>query len=466
MALAPLGVLDLSIVTDRLIKILEDCINNSSLWATLNPHHPKPSFTINVSGSMPEIARKDGTGCTLSVCLIHVAPNKFQRNFVAIPPPPPPAPPAPPQRALAIPSQPLSLDLYYLVTAFDADHSYIHEQQVMSIALKCFHENPIVTTTVPFPPPQPSVKEEFALTMEIETSDDAARLWQAITVPYRFSVFYKVSVAFMSPPAPPATAKQAVRFGLAVDPAVFPYAPTGQVIGTSSTATYTSPHSTTANPEIVSFDYSPATVIPGQRFFLYGSGLNQGVDFTGVPPNPGTSYRVYLLLPPDYTTEQEVTSWKTPDVDPNNPIQASSRIVLDPPSSVGVLPANSPLPGIYQIRAGSDPPADATKNRSNATPFSVAPRVDVSIAPTNPPILLPVAGRYKVNGAAFISGSTQVLLEAVPLTEAPPAPGTFQINGPGTVITFQAPPGLASGLYGVRIRVNQVEAPPSWWIKV
>jgi len=386
---------------------------------------------------------------------------------VAIPPPPPPAPAPPPQRALTIPSQPLSLDLYYLVTAFDADNSYVHEQQAMSIALKCFHESPIVRTNVvvPVPPPQ-TVPEEFTLTMEIETSDDAARLWQAITVPYRLSVFYKVSVVFVTPPTPPTTAKQAVRFSLAVDPAAFPYAPTGQVIGTSSTATYTSPNSTTLNPEIVSFDYSPATVTPGQRFFLYGSGLNQGVDFTGAPPNPGTSYRVYLLLPPDYQTEQEVTSWKTPDVDPNNPIQTASRIVLDAPSSVGALPANSPLPGIYQIRAGSDLPTDTTKNRTNATPFSVAALINVTIAPPNPPILVPAAGTYTLNGAGFISGSTELLLETVALTEGPPAPGTFQVNGPGTVITFQAPLALALGLYGIRLRVNQVESPPSWWIKI
>jgi hypothetical protein len=383
---------------------------------------------------------------------------------------------------LLIPNQPLSLDLYYLITAYDADNSYVHEQQVMSIVLKCFHENPIMTTTVPFPPPQPAVQEEFTLTMEIETSDDAARLWQAITVPYRLSVFYKVTVVFVSPPAPPTASKPAVRFSLAVDPAAFPYARSGQVIGTSSTATFTSPNSTAAHPEIVSFDYSPALVTPSpavitqsqpkQRVFLYGAGLNQGANYAGPPPNPGTSYRVYLLLPPDYTTEQEVTAWKALAFDASPPIQTDqtdSRIILDIPSAVGAIPANAPRPGIYQLRAGSDPPADLAKNRTNATPFSIAARVDVSAVPPSAPILNPTGLRYTIRGMGFIATQTEVLLETIPLQEVlaptPPVAGQFSVSDIGTII-FQRPDNMAPGLYAVRIRANQVESPPGWWIRV
>jgi hypothetical protein len=464
MALSPLGVLDLSIVTDILKSMLETCVANSQIWQ-IPPQSPPPS--ISVSGSMPEVNRKDA-GCTLSLCLVHVAQDKYQRNFVAIPPPPsPPLPP--PQRALLIPSQPMSLNLYYLLTAFDSNNSYVTEQQAMSIALKCFHETPIVQATIPFPAPQPAVPEEFTLTMEMETSDEVARLWQAITVPYRLSVFYKVSVVFISPPAPPAGAKQAVRFSLAVDPASFPYAKTGQVIGTSSSATFTSPNSSPANPEIVTFDYSPAVVAPSpavitpttppQRVFLYGAGLNQK-----------TSSQVYLLSPPDYQAAQEieVTAWMAPAFDPNPPQQTDSRIVLDIPSTIGgPLPGDAPPPGIYQLLAGSDVPG--FQNRTNATPFSIAARIDVGTAPPNPPILSPVGLTYTVQGTGFFAQETQVLLETLPLEEVltptPPGAGQFSVTGIGTIV-FQKPNNIAPGLYGLRIRVNQVESPPSWWIQV
>jgi hypothetical protein len=451
MALSPLGVLDLSVITDRLIAMLTDCINKSPLWTTLDPGSPvpKPTFAIAVSGSMPETTRKDA-GCTLSICLIHVSADKFQRNFVAIPTPPSPAPAPPPQRALQIPFQPLSLDLYYLLTAFDADNSFAREQQVMSIALKCFHENPIVRAAVPIPPPPQTVQEEFTLTMELQTSDDVARLWQAVTVPYRLSVFYKVSVVFMTPPAPPASAKQAVRFSLAVDPASFPFAPSGQVIGTSSTQTFTSPHSSAAQPEIVSSDYSPAVVTPSQTLFLYGGGLNQP-----------TSSQAYLLQPPDFLAERDVTAWKTAA-----PSQTASRIVLQLPNTIGGLPANAPAPGIYQLRAGSD--VAPHQNRTNATPFSIAARVDVSIAPPNPPVL-PGGPPYTVKGMGFFAGQTQVQLETVALSEVPvptpPAAGQFSVIDVQTIV-FQPPVSLSAGLYGLRIRVNQVESPPSWWVKV
>jgi hypothetical protein len=457
MPLSPLGVIDLSVVTDRLIAMLTECVTKSPLWVVLEPGNPnpKPNFGIAISGSMPETNRKD-SGCTLSICLIHVSADKYQRNFVAIPPPPPPAPPPPPQRALLIPSQPLALDLYYLLTAFDADNSYVHEQQVMSIALKCFHENPFVRTTVAIPPPPQTVQEEFTLTMELQTSDDVARLWQAITVPYRLSVFYKVSVVFLTPPAPAPGAKQAARFTLAVDPASFPFAGGGQVIGTSSTQTFTSPKSTVAQPEIVNTDYSPALVTPSpsvitpatpvQRLFVYGGGLNQK-----------TSSQIYLLLPPDYRTEQEVTVWRSAAG-----LQTQSRIALDVPNTIA--PGGAPAPGIYQVRAGSD--LAPNQNRTNGTPFSLAARVDVTVAPPNPPVL---AGPppYTVKGMGFIAGQTQVLLETVALAESPTPPpaGRFSVIDIQTIV-FQPPAGLPAGLYGLRIRVNQVESPPSWWVQV
>jgi hypothetical protein len=276
---------------------------------------------------------------------------------------------------------------------------------------------------------------------------------------------YRVSVVFLTPPAAAAAATPVAQFTLATAPASFPFAANGQVFGTSSTTTFVSPNSTPENPETVQVNYSPATVTPGERFYLNGAGLNQGTDYAGAPPNPGTSYRVYLLSPPDYTTEQEVTTpWKTLDTSPGTPIQTASRIVLDLPPS---LAGGAPAPGVYMLRAGSDAPGDAITNRTNSTPFSVAALVDVPASPATP-VLAEVAGTYTITGMGFIGGSTELLLDTAPLASlavGPPGPGQFTVTG-NTAITFQPPTNLSSGLYTVRVRVNGIESPPAVWIRL
>jgi hypothetical protein len=463
MSLNPMGVLDLSIVTDLLTQLIDNYWPSSALWSTI---FSDAFFKPTVSGLTPEAVRTAG-GCQVTISLIHIEPSKSQRNFVSPPPVPSPPPNPPPPRAQKIPALPLGLDLFYFVTAF-SEGSYQQEQQAMSIVMNCFHQNPIVRKTIVFPgSPSESTQEAFTLTMEIESVDSISRLWQAITAPFRLSLLYRVAVVFLTPPAPPPIAPQVLRYGLAVEPTSFPFATSGQVFGTSSTTIFISPQSTLANPTQVEADYSPATATPGQRFFLYGSSLNQGTDYTGPAPNPGTSYRTYLLLPPDYNTEQEVTTWMTKDVDPKNPIQTATRIVLDLPVAVGALPANSPEPGVYSLRAGSDAPTASITNRTNSTPFNIAARVDVPGAPPNP-ILPQIAGIYTITGMGFLAGSTEVLLDVIPLTAIPLPPlnaGQFVVAS-NTTINFTTPASFAPGLYTVRVRVNGVESPPALWIKV
>jgi hypothetical protein len=119
------------------------------------------------------------------------------------------------------------------------------------------------------------------------------------------------------------------------------------------------------------------------------------------------------------------------------------------------------------LRVGSDAAAgDRSTHRSNATPFSIAARVDVTVPSPNPPVLSAAGGLFTLDGAGFLAGKTEVLLDTVPLiaTAGDPGPGQFAVNAPGTAITFRAPAELDPGRYTVRIRVNQVEPAPSWWV--
>src|SRR5689334_18748742 len=132
MAIAKFGVLDLSIVTDRLIALVKMFKDASPL---LKPPHT--IFDINVTGNAPDAVR-GGDECGLGMFLFHVTPNRFNRNISM-----------PALRHAEISFEPLSLDLYYLVHAFAKD-DYVKEQVAMSIALLCLHQNPIVRTTVSF----------------------------------------------------------------------------------------------------------------------------------------------------------------------------------------------------------------------------------------------------------------------------------------------------------------------------
>jgi Pvc16 N-terminal domain len=456
MALAPIGVLDLSVVTNTLISRLNTYVSTTSpLLQTFDTNNDEPLPTppppsITCSGAMPDAVRKEA-GCQLTFSLFHVTEDKFQRNSPMLNPwaQGNPGIPSPrPQTLQPVPYQPLCLNLYYLLTAF-ADQQYQQEQQAMSMAMQFFYQTPIVRMQVVLPGIAGSVAEEFTLTMEIETSDELARLWQAITVPMRLSVIYKVSVVLLTPPAAPPAVPPVQTIRLLSEPATFPYASGGQVIGTSRTVTFASLKSTSAVPAFLSVDYSPAVAAPGQQFALQGSNLNLA-----------TSNNVYLLMPDG--TEFNVSSWMVPEppalpIPPSPPsFQTPSCMTLQLPATVGALPGNAPAAGVYQLRAGCDLP---TPYRTNATPFSVGAWIDTSSVPSpNPPVLPAVGGTYTIAGQGFVAGTTEMLLDTIPLPAA-----NFDVVS-GAEVTFTIPASVPPGTYTVRVRVSGVESPPAWWV--
>src|SRR5271165_5634719 len=178
MALAPIGVLDLSVVTNTLISRLNTYVTTTSpLLQTFDTDNAEPVVTppppsITCSGAMPDAVRKEA-GCQLTLSLFHVTEDKFQRNSALLNPwaqGNPNIQPRP-QTLQPVPYQPLCLNLYYLLTAF-ADQQYQQEQQAMSMAMQFFYQTPILRMTVMLPliagAAPVAVPEEFTLTMEIE----------------------------------------------------------------------------------------------------------------------------------------------------------------------------------------------------------------------------------------------------------------------------------------------------------
>ena len=91
---------------------------------------------------------------------------------------------------------PFALDLFYLLSAY-SETSYAQEQEAISIALRIFHDNPVVHDASS--PPSWALN----LTMEHRSYDELSRLWQATTVPLRLSVVYRAAVVFIPPPDEP-----------------------------------------------------------------------------------------------------------------------------------------------------------------------------------------------------------------------------------------------------------------------
>lgn len=423
----PLGLLDLSIITDHLIDLLHDSQGSS------------PTF---MATGMPPDELRNHSDFQLSLYLFHVAPDKFQRNSPVTGPWADPA--RTKTRVPTLPYQPLSLNLYYLLTAYSKEPGgYAKEQQAMSVALKCFYETPIVKF-----PLGGGEQREFCLTMEVESADELGRLWQAITSSLRLSVVYKASVIFIEPPAAPTLAKKPETINLAISPTNLPFATAGQVICTYIRVNYVGPDATSLQPDPRSFELVPAVVTPGtpaQRFLLYGAGLNES-----------SSNHIYLLFPDG--TEQDVTTWVVPNpAPPAAPVQTAAKFTLNLPT------ASIPSAGVYQLRVGNGfAIGHDNAIRSNATPFSIAAWVN----PAGDPLLSPVGTTYTLNGIGFTPGTLELLLETVPLSQnAVLGPGQFDVNGSGTVIQFQLPDNLPNGRYGVRVRVNGVESPPAKWVE-
>ena len=123
-------ILDLSVVTDTLKKLVDTKWPNAPLWTPATPQ-----FAVDVTGLSPEAVRQ-GQGAQLSLYLYHIDENNAVESLFWT---------AQSQAAGGPPVQyqPLALDLYYLLSAY-AEGSYIHEQQAMSIAMRIFHENPVI----------------------------------------------------------------------------------------------------------------------------------------------------------------------------------------------------------------------------------------------------------------------------------------------------------------------------------
>jgi Pvc16 N-terminal domain len=427
--------LDLSAVTDSLIGLVKNQWTNAPIWGEIGGNPPGPTFTPTFTGLAPDAVR-EGAGPQLSMYLYHVESDNateslfWQPQILG-------QPGGSPTRFL-----PLALDLFYLLFAY-SETSYAEEHEAMSVALRTYHDNPIVRSD-----PGAAVAWELSLTMEHRSYDELSRLWQATTAPLRMSVVYRAAVVFIDPDTMPTAAQETksvsllgahpTQLPLPVDdggnvlPAVF---------GSSNDASYIGPAGAK-----VPLTRSPALVSPGQTLSLAGAGLGVAAVSDGV-----------YLLPPGGAAEVDVTAWALPAA------STPAKFVLALPGTEGVPPAAAPAPGVYQLRVGSGALGAAGATRSGATPVSVAAYVN----PTGGPVLSGAAS-YTVNGGGFVPGATEVLVGTVALSETTgtPSPGQVNVAAAGTSFSFAPPAGTAGTILPIRVLVNGVESNPALWVSL
>jgi hypothetical protein len=410
---------DLSNITAELVTMVQNAIIAS----------PIPPFNVTVSGSMPETVRKGGH-CQLSLYMLHVGRDPYWRNT-----------PRDNARPLSNTQQALSLNLTYLLTAY-ADADFVAEQQAMSIALHCFHEQPLFHNGT----------EEFSISIEADTIDEMSRLWQAIAVPIRLSSVIKVGVVFISPSQQPPTISPPPRqANVAIGADLQP----GRVPQLFDVATHIGfvvpPGPPPPTPDEVSAVPGPVVVAGGSSILVGGSGLNQP-----------SATDVYLGLLPLGPIWKVTTPWRQAAFSPNELVLALPGAYMAPGVPVPTPPTLMPPPGVYQLMVGGS----AGPVRATAIPIAIAARISGVVSPS---ALLPDAtGLYTVSGDGFTPGSTGLALDiaGLALAGAPnPAAGFFFVDAGGQTITFRRPT-LQPGRYFLRIRVSGVECPPSWWVDV
>jgi hypothetical protein len=462
-----IGVLDLSIVTNTLVDLLTTAVTD---W---QKRADKPEFAPVVTGNPPDLARQSG-GAYLSMYLFELTTDKYQRNM------PPLGRPVRGSNEQPIAMQPLSLDLYYLMNAF-SPVSFVDEQRIMGMALKFFHDNPIIR----YAPGNDGLKVEFSIGMEVESSDQLSRIWQSFAIATRLSVIYKASVIFMEPdqgvgPAPPV---RAWTVGAANPAQLDAKAPA--VFGTRARPPFVAPGNS-----IQVADFSPAAVVPaidgqppiGQRnqfFVLDGSGFQQP-----------QSNRVYVSSSraalPDGMAEIDVTeAWSVPyAVDhilmpsvvqpaaPKPPITEATPFRTVPHTVnhfvLRVPDAGGFAVGRYQLAVGNNLAMETPGAiRSAPSDLYIVPFID----PANGPMAANPSGPMTIAGAGFPQGLLDIAFapatsdglvvdggKAVPITETSSAPGKGMFRVSATAIVLQLPKSIAAGRYAIRIFVNQPPA--------
>jgi hypothetical protein len=433
-----MALLDLSLVTTVLVETLKAHIGQSPAWPAL---YGTPLVTAQPPDQL--------AAGSLGVYLYHVTEEPHLKNQ------PPVGRSEPPVRFT-----PMGLCLYYQVSALGSgqgEQVTVQEQRYVSCAIKAFHDYPVIddSTRVPRRPPQQPLDvlksvgldgddNGLRITLQPVAYHEASSFWNAASLVPRLSLYYAVSVVLLEPEKPSSVSGRVYQYGIQTFVGGSP-----RLDASQNTIDVVVPGSP---PQ--SLVATPAEVPVGGK-----------VTFTGFNLS-GDATRLLL----------QHARWDAPvRVDAGWGVVATDDRVY---ATVQEEADGRPVaPGVYAARVEvvrrRTMPDGSTRDFgvvSNATPFSIAARIDG---------LAFAAGIGTLTGYGFAEtdasqppfppDALQMTVGDTVLTQRPtpppPAlqPGEFAVIDPGT-ITLRLPAGLPAGQpASLRLFVMGAESPPQWF---
>lgn len=285
---------------------------------------------------------------------------------------------------------PLSLDLHYLLTAYGATAesagNFVNEMRahyLMGSAMRVLHEYPVITKSLKTAGGEPilheSLRDEFEkikLCLEPISLEDISKVWTALTLPYRLSAAYRVSVVQIE-------SRQTRRYPR----------PVGEP-KSAGPRVYAVP---LCRPQITDLRFirkgDPSKT---QRSFPYAR-----IDDT------------LIILGHNFAKATRVTLG-TVDTIVQNANLGSSQIEVAIPDDVNLQPGPLPVKVVADVMMG-EPPKPHAGFHSNLAVFALVPRIDqLAILPGAGPRRLRIQGKRLFHDS--LPGETIVGLAMVPKT--------------------------------------------------
>jgi hypothetical protein len=419
-----MALLDLSLVTRALARVVEEHVVSSPVWF--------PRSTPSVSPLPPDQLPIDAAG----LYLYHVREDPHTRNLgdpgVGVTP---------------VRHQPLGLSLYYQlsVNGVNTNVTMWEAQLLFGCAIKAFHDVPVITdetvvngVSILAEVGLDGAGNRIRLTLQPLEERDAPAYWTAGSTALRTAAYYQASVILLEPEPPPDRAGRVRHYGVHTFVRGAP-----RLTGSENRVEYEIPGVPTVQQVVL----RPAEVPVGDR-----------VTFTGVDL---AGEETQLILRSARWTEDRVAdeSWGVAGSDTR-----AFAMVRETLEGEAVLPgAHAARIRVVNRRRMPDGEFRRFAQASNATAFTIAPRIDAVSA-------LNAAGEFTVTGYVFqhdelAEDDVELFLGAERAERGAAgglAPGEFAVTAPDT-LEARLPAGISAGSFvPVRVLVNGAESPPRW----
>lgn len=453
-----MALLELKLVTESFIRLLKQGLLLTGYWGSNIDN-------IRVFPDPPHRANKTGLG----FYLYHVQENAHFKNM-----------PAPGRDAPPVRFTPMSLNLYYQLSANsdenEGDNAY-EEQLMMGVAMKTLHDYPDISDATAIngvtvlPASLQGKDNRFRISLQPVSHTESVHFWTAGQAPMKLSAYYEVSVVFLEPELSRSYAARVLTYGTYVFTESAP-----RITGSRNRIVFTIPEDTAPRQVTV----QPAQATPGSEIELLGTGLGGGTVelllFNARWQGAAVANAVAWNIRPagDRLTVTIAQTARLPET------------LTEPGATVQVLPGMYGAQVSVTRRPPGGSPASAFPSLSNQFPFMVCPRIDYigpalaagdPVPPRPAGNLWTVGRRVQVRGYRFTDPAlpvppppgeelpVQVYLGdqrlAMKRADDPEdlADGQFRITGTDA-LEVQLPAGLSKVPF--RVLVAGAESPPEW----